>query len=315
MRSVAPRPSVDIVVPFRGGADERRKVLARMRRLDLGEGERLVVVDNGPDAPPADPTLLHAPQRPTSYFARNRGAELGSADWILFLDADTYPEPDLLERFFERAPGERVAVLAGGVRDESPRDLDALTPAARFAALRAPMDQSNTLGHGRWAYAQTANAAVRREAFESVGGFEETVRSGGDADLCFRLRAGGWAMEERPEAVVIHRNRTTLRALSRQRARHGAGVAWLNRRYPGSFPADRGPRRMLRSARRLARAARDRARGDRDAATVEFVGVVFHWAFELGRFLGNEPARSLRHPSRSAASSTRGSASEPRSQH
>jgi GT2 family glycosyltransferase len=251
--------------------------------------ERLVLADNGPDAPPADPAVVHAPERPTSYFARNRGAQRGDSEWIVFLDADTRPEPDLLARYFEPPPGESVGVLAGAVRDEAPDDLQQLSAAARFAALRSPMDQSNTLDRGCWAYAQTANAAVRREAFDQVGGFEERARSGGDADLCFRLRAAGWKLEVRPDAIVTHRNRTTIRALARQRARHGAGAAWLNRRYPGSFPADRGPRRALRSARQLTRAGRDRLRGDRDAAVVGFVGVVFHWAFELGRFAPNEP--------------------------
>ena len=255
--------------------------------------ERVVLVDNGGDpASPDDERILCAGERPSSYFARNRGVALGESEWIVFLDDDTHPAPDLLDRYFAEPVGERVAVLAGGVRDETPGDVASLPLAARFAALRAPMDQSNTLHHagGRWGYAQTANAAVRRAAFEEVGGFDERVRSGGDADLCFRLRDAGWGLEERPDARVTHRNRTTLRALARQRARHGAGAAWLDARYPGAFPADRGPRRMVRSLRQLGRAGIDRARGDRDAATVGFVGLVFHWSFELGRFAGNEVA-------------------------
>jgi GT2 family glycosyltransferase len=256
--------------------------------------ERLVVVDNGAQAPPDDPRVLHAPQRPSSYFARNRGAEVGDAEWIVFLDDDTEPDADLLERYFVPLPDDRTAVLAGAVRDEAPEDVDSLPLAARYAALQAPMDQSNTLGHGKWAYAQTANAAVRRAAFEQVGGFEERVRSGGDADLCFRLREAGWDLEERPFAVVTHRNRTTLRALARQRARHGAGAAWLHALYPGSFPSDRGPKRIVRSLRQLGRAALDRLRGDRDAATVGFVGFVFHWSFEIGRMLGDNHAEERR---------------------
>jgi hypothetical protein len=289
-QSVATRPAVDIVVPFVGSGDERSAVLAWIEPLGA---DRVVLVDNGSDpAPPDDERVLCAGRRASSYFARNRGAALGDSEWIVFLDDDTQPAPDLLKRYFAEPVDERVAVLAGGVGDEVPDHVASLPLAARFAALRGPMDQSNTLHHagGRWGYAQTANAAVRRAAFEEVGGFQERVRSGGDADLCFRLRAAGWELEERPGARVTHRNRTTLRALARQRARHGAGAGWLNARYPGSFPPDRGPRRMLRSLRQLGRAAIDGARGNRDAATLGFVGVVFHWSFELGRFAGNEVA-------------------------
>jgi GT2 family glycosyltransferase len=269
-----------------GSDAERRALIARMSVLGA---EGLVVVDNGADPPGGDdPRVLHAPRRPSSYYARNAGARRGRAEWIVFLDDDTAPDADLLERYFIPPPDERTAVLAGEVRDEAPEDIASLPLAARFAALRAPMDQSNTLGHGKWAYAQTANVAVRRAAFEAVGGFQETVRSGGDADLCFRLKEAGWGLEERPFAIAGHRNRTTLRALARQRARHGAGAAWLDALYPGSFPGDHGPRRIVRSCRQLARAVADRLRGDRDAATVGFVGLVFHWSFELGRLFSND---------------------------
>ncbi|MDX6658334.1 MAG: hypothetical protein QOH62_3127, partial [Solirubrobacteraceae bacterium] len=51
--------------------------------------------------------------------------------------------------------GERTAVLAGAVIDEP---VGAGAPvAARYAELHRSMSQEVTLGHGRWAFAQTAN--------------------------------------------------------------------------------------------------------------------------------------------------------------
>ncbi len=102
------------------------------------------------------------------------------------------------------------------------------------------MSQANTLGAGHWAYVQTANCAIRRSAFEQVGGFCDEVRSGGDADICFRLRDAGWAIEPRERALVVHSSRRTLGKLLRQRARMGAGAAWLDQRHPGSFPPAAG---------------------------------------------------------------------------
>jgi GT2 family glycosyltransferase len=264
----------DVVIPFRGPEAELRALLARA-------GEHVIVVDNRPPNATVvgDPRVVRAAERATSYYARNRGAARGGAEWIVFLDADVDPAPDLLERYFSAPPGDDVGVLAGAVRD-APAGPGAPV-AARYAALATPMDQAVTLRRG---YAQTANCAVRRAAFEQVGGFTETIRSGGDADLCFRLRDAGWRLEARPDAVVTHRNRETLRALLRQRARHGAGAAWLERRYPGSFPRALGPGTLLHSARELARAAR----GDRDEAILAGVGLLTHWAFELGRLLPNE---------------------------
>src|SRR5690348_7488096 len=109
------RPDVDVVVPFRGSAARRSEVVERMRAV-VGERDTLTVVDNGPERPVApEPEVLHAPQQQSSYFARNRGARRGSAPWIVFLDADVLPAADLLDRYFEPPPDERIGQLGGGM--------------------------------------------------------------------------------------------------------------------------------------------------------------------------------------------------------
>lgn len=285
------RPAVDVVVPFVGSDAELDELAATLARLATREGDSLTIADNRPSAAKGQRgrvAVVAAPERQSSYHARNRGAEGGRAEWILFLDADVTPSADLLDRYFETPPGERVAVLAGGVVDE-PLEAGKRHPAAaRYAMLRAHMGQHNTLRDDSWGYAQTANCAVRRSALEDVGGFCDHVRSGGDADLCFRLRRAGWDIEERAEAAVIHVSRRSLRKLLRQRARHGAGAAWLSREYPGAFP--RTPVRDLciwtvrSEGRALAAAARRRG----DEAIVSAIDPISLWAYELGRLLPNE---------------------------
>jgi GT2 family glycosyltransferase len=289
-----PRVAVDIVVPFAGSPHELADLVARLERLELGPDDTLSVVDNRPHGSAGVPsgsraTVLRAPERQSSYFARNRGAELGGNPWIVFLDADVDPPPHLIAGYFARAPGETTAVLSGRVVDEPLPAAGRHPVAARYAALRATMSQLHTLD-GEWAYVQTANCAVRREAFEAVGGFCETVRSGGDADLCFRLRAAGWRFEPRDEASVVHRSRRAMRALLRQQARHGSGAAWLDRTYPGSFPRARLPGLALWSCRSFLAAGRAAARGREDEAVGAAIDPLVKWAFELGRFFPNEVA-------------------------
>jgi hypothetical protein len=90
-------------------------------------------------------------------------------------------------------------------------------------------------------------------------------RSGEEADLCFRLARAGWTLEERPATLVEHPTRPTLGALLTQVAHHGSGAAWLNRHYPGEFPAP-GPRGFAGTvAHAGAAAVRGARRGDRDA--------------------------------------------------
>ena len=149
----------------------------------------------------------------------------------MFLDADVVPEPDLLDRYFDPLPAQDTAVLAGALSDE-PVGRGA-PPAARYAQLEGLMSQENTLGWDDWSFAQTANAACRRSAFEQVGGFREDIRAAEDADLTYRLKAAGWALERRDGARAVHVSRTSLRALLRQRMLHGAGGGVAGPPLPG----------------------------------------------------------------------------------
>jgi GT2 family glycosyltransferase len=286
------RPSVDVVVPFAGTDDALRAALARLARLDLGPQDTLVIADNrvGQTAAglvPEGVRAVDAGGRGGSYFARNRGAEAGTNPWIVFLDADTEPPPDLVESYFEDVPGDRVAVLGGAVVDEEPAGADSAI-AVRFAHRFELMSQDRTMARPEFAYVQTANCAVRRAAFEEVGGFDEEIRSGGDADLCFRLRRAGWSIERRIGARVVHHSRTTLRALLRQRARVGAGARWLEERYPGFAPRRSLVRTVGGNARLLLRGALAAVRGRREDAIAATLQGLTDAAFQVGWRLRND---------------------------
>lgn len=279
------RPAADVVVPVAGSADDVRAVLTRMRRLHLRGDDTLTVVDNrgvGVDAP----EVLVAAGTRTAYFARNAGAARGRAPWLVFLDADVRPPADLLDRLLGGPLPDDLGVIAGGILDEPPGP-DA-PPAVRYAARKAAMSHETTgAERGPWAFAQTANAAVRREAFTAVGGFRPEVRSGGDADLCFRIRDAGWTLAWRPEATVVHRSRATLPRLLSNRFRHGTGAAWLEREHPGSMPPRRWPGLLWWGVRRAGEGVAAGARGDRDAAIEGLIDGPAVWAFELGRRVPN----------------------------
>ena len=284
---------MDVVVPFRGAPGHLEELRARLGRMQLRPGDSVVVVDNTPEGLPLEnvgdgrPPVIHAGELTTPGFARNRGAAQGSAEWLVFFDADAAPPGDLLDRYFDPPPGERTAALSGGVLDEPIPKTGPL--AARYAYIRELMSQDNTQRLGEFSFVQTANVAVRRAAFEEMAGFRQELRAAEDADLSYRLRAAGWETERREGATVTHRGRQTTRGFIAQKLLHGSGGAWLASHYPGAFPAHRKPGLLWWALRTCAKGLLSAARTrDRDAvvwAVFEPLEVV---AYEFGRLLPNE---------------------------
>jgi GT2 family glycosyltransferase len=289
------RPAVDVVVPFSGPQSALDELQARLEPLRRSPGDTLLVVDNTPRRERAEHlrtvdgnvSVLHDARRRTPGYARNRGAEMGKAEWLVFFDADTDPSEDLLDRYFEPEPGDATALIGGGIRDEPVASNG--RPAARYQYMRAAMSQDQTFRLGPWGFPVTANVAVRRAAFEAVGGFREDIRAAEDADLTFRLRADGWKVERRDEAIVTHRSRQTLRAFVVQQALHAAGGAWLDRHYPGSTPPRSGRGinwgRVRDASAALIAAARS---GDRDRVVWAVFEPLEMLTWKLGRSLPNE---------------------------
>ena len=293
------RDPVDVIIPFAGSREAFTEILAHLRSLELEPQDSLTLVDNNrsgvSDSVSCAPSwrVVGAHERQSSYYARNRGVAGRGGTWLLFLDADVLPTPDLIDRYLSVRPDSRTGFLVGAVRDARSLGGRHESVASRYSRLRRLIDQANTL-QMRQPYAKTANCMVRRDVFEDVGGFADDVRSGGDADLCFRLRRAGWDLELRPDAVVEHRSRRRVVDLLAQRSRHGSGAEWLERRYAGFV----GPRRsVLRVGRSMlggsVRSVVSYCRGDVDRAILELLDPLSNAAFEIGRRIPNATWREL----------------------
>jgi mycofactocin glycosyltransferase len=232
------RPAVSVVVPFHGDRAAAAETLEAMARIELGPADELAFADNTDEgvlvALAGDgQRVVRAASERSSYHARNAGARAaGAGEWLLFIDADCVPEPDLLDAYFAAPVPPHCAVLAGQISGN--RSQSGLMP--RYARSRNYLSQTEGLHGKAGTAAATANLLVRRVAFDAVGGFAEGIRSGGDVDLCWRLRDAGWTLEYRHGAGVVHRHRETLRGFLDQVARYGAGARWLDIRHPGSSP-------------------------------------------------------------------------------
>lgn len=286
---MSPRPTVSVIVPFAGAPEDLVLVLERLAAIDLTPSDELLVAHNRlpetVDVTRGRARIVGAGRIHTPGYARNRAAGFAAGEWLAFIDSDTVPTPDLVSRLFEPPPSAQTVVLAGGIDDLAVGD----GPVARHAATRAHLAQANTIDRVDHPYATSANCAMRADAFRAAGGFDPLARAGEDADLCFRLIRAGGRLEDRPGARVGHAGRDRLWARLSQLATHGAGAAWVNRRHPGSMPAQSPAllgRRLSHDALAFVRALTGRRPV---AAELHAVDGLSALAFELGRRWPNRP--------------------------
>jgi glycosyltransferase involved in cell wall biosynthesis len=146
---------------------------------------------------------------------RNFGARASTAGIVSFLDCDCLVPSDfftILEEVFERtgaaAAGRRIVLPPNPTWVESAWD---------------QMHQDGLDGERTWI--NSANLAVRRSVFEGVGGFDESLETGEDAELCQRIRAaGGRIIQDQRLAVAHLDNSKTLPAFYRKERWRGLGM-------------------------------------------------------------------------------------------
>ncbi len=139
------RPAVSVILPFHGTADEARQAQDALLALDTRPGDELVVVDNsGVGVVPAREgiRIVTASDEHSAYYARNVGCATVDNDWLLFVDADCRPAPDILERYFDRADRGRRSARSSGRSSASP----SRRSSSRGSPVRAGISASTRTG-------------------------------------------------------------------------------------------------------------------------------------------------------------------------
>ncbi|MCC7376077.1 MAG: glycosyltransferase [Verrucomicrobiales bacterium] len=124
--------------------------------------------------------------------ARNCGAAAASGDWILFLDADSVPTPELFGAAAEEVAKGRVIYVGALVA------LDAELPPVERFFLGMWNRLSRTL---RWVAGSFI--LVEADAFREIGGFDLSLYASEELDLSRRLKAV--ARRRRKTAVILTR--------------------------------------------------------------------------------------------------------------
>ncbi len=290
----APRLST-VVVVWRSAADaaELARAFPRDERFDL------LLVDNGGelDLDDAPGRRVLRPGRNLGFAGgSNLGARAAHGELLLFLNPDARPLGDALERLLEgfEARPEAAGLVprlispdgtpqAGWQLRPLPGPVSLLAHACFWNPSRGPRVEPPA--GTRIAQPAAAALALRRGAFETVGGFDDGFHPAWfeDVDLALRLDRAALPLLYHPQSTFSHRIGSSLSALGyggflvaydRNLARylgrhHGAG--WANL-FRALVPLGALARLALLPLRKPARAA---TRGQAAAGLVQVARAAF----------------------------------------
>jgi len=194
---------ISIVIPNYNDSESCEK-LAEVIKSQL-DGHELIIVDNESEIFPniEDDTNcnLYVCSKPGSYAARNYGVKKANGEILVFTDSDCIPKHDWLaniQDYYEKYPGEDF-ILAGNIIVFPRRAGSENIYEAYDCILGLP--QRHYVNKG---YAITANLSLPKTLFETLGGFDESRYSGGDAELTKKAISQNCRIIYLEDMVVYH---------------------------------------------------------------------------------------------------------------
>jgi glycosyltransferase involved in cell wall biosynthesis len=218
------RPRFSVVVPVFNAIQHLRACLESIRAAIRRYGNaELIVIDNGSTdgsyellcADYASDAKIEQDKEATVAGLRNLGARVAGGDYLSFIDADCVIDED----YFERA-----ASILASLDTAAVGSMYDLPPHPRwieetwYLLHRLPKDSYvNFLNSG--------NFIIARDVFDRIGGFDESLITGEDAEICLRLRATGHNIYHAREVRAMHLgNPKTLWGFVRKQVWQGLGM-------------------------------------------------------------------------------------------
>lgn len=218
--------TVAVIIPTLNEARMIGGCLRALTRVSFPRDQlHVVVVDNGSTDATLELVEEFRQELPLEIFQRsgvfisalrNFGAAQVNTDILAFLDADCLPETDWIERGVTRLITLGTNVILGGNYR--------IPPNSSWLA-RSWFEQRNEPKSGSVAYLPSGNVFIRREEFRALGGFDESLQTNEDSELCARARLRGFRVFADPQLAVIHLGTPqTVTQFFRKHRWHGTSV-------------------------------------------------------------------------------------------
>ena len=166
--------------------------------------------------------------------ARNAGLAAVDTEFIACIDVDVSISGIAISQLLPYFSDDKVALVAPRVKSSTTTSV-----VGEYEVAASVLDMGETEARvragTRVSYVPSAMWLCRTTALRSLSGFDESLRSGEDVDMVWRLNEAGWRCRYQPQAVCSHSPRSTLQKFVQQRMSYGESAAPLAKRHPGKL--------------------------------------------------------------------------------
>ncbi len=226
------KPFISVIIPFYNSEATLPLCLAHLTRSGYLSYEILAVddcsCDNSREVAQACPRvrLIRQPRNSGAASARNRGAEEARGDILLFMDSDILVEPDSLFKVVKCLENSRIDGVVG-----------LLGPRMQFHNFSSNyknlyMHYTYSILPYRVAVFYSSFAAIRREVFQQMGGFDGRYKRATieDIEVGQRIVGQGYELVMPKDLQVEHLRYYSFRGLLKTGCSRAAGIAKIRLR-------------------------------------------------------------------------------------
>jgi glycosyltransferase involved in cell wall biosynthesis len=247
-----PERAISVVVPTRNRAHLLKDCLPTLRAA-LRPQDELIVADSASTtravrdvAREFGATYVRCDEPGTSR-ARNAGWRAARSDIVAFIDDDVRVDPSWAQALANAFTDPGTTFVTGYIGEPPEEGAGAPAVAQMVATEPARLDATTTglIGH-------SANLAVRKQALELIGGFDEMLGPGvrfkaaEDLDLFDRLFGAGYIGRYEPSASANHTSWRRIREYVKLQGAYGYGAGARLSKLVRMDKANRG--RAIRTA-------------------------------------------------------------------
>ena len=222
-----PTHGVTVIIPVFNSRHRLHHLLQRLRDQDHPKSlTEIVIVDDGSTDGTATflrenypEVCMISTENRGSYHARNVGIARSKHHYLAFTDADCQPASDWLSTGVAALASTGSDLVAGAVATVC------IDPESAVEFYDRSFGINQAFFAQKKGFGATANLFATRAVADKVGGFDNTLRSGGDVKFCNHAIELGAVLQYEPRAVVEHDVRDTWLENYRKVVRMSGGLA------------------------------------------------------------------------------------------